>query len=693
MIPFVLFVALLSAPVEKPPLKGTLCLQGSKEPCKATVGATVEVETSDHERDYVWTSDDGSRIVLVEVPANRNTVDLGPASRIPVTLTLRGSTSRGWPSDTAFQVSRDRKPRWEWSVSPKQIGRLREIGFPSGRWSLTVTAPRHLILQRFLDVRAPVALASLDLEPLPAIRGRVVKVQDQKIVPIAGARLIREDGKLVTHTTEDGSFAGELAEPLPDQILVLHPGFATTVVPLRNLEAENNLNDIKLDAGATLSLRVTRPDDALVKAVDVTLFSSATERYKPTRVATAELPADASELSFTDLATGPYLVFIEGSAPQEYLTEPVDVRDPETHIDVTIEPYHLTGTARFGGETTGEGYLEITDLLKASDLTVDADGHFEATMWQHGTLQGYLKSAALGSGISVESPPLGADPSRWDINLRRRVIQGQVVDSVTKMPLPDVGLDISFIGEGSFSQIFNLESDGHFIVPAVADGKYDLRFTAEDRMPLTKSFELKTESDSQTVRVELGSGVESAIDFAWPDGRPVADAEIVEGLAPDGYNPLYFDSTDGAGRMLLRSAAGVHHTLCVIPREGSFAIVQYDSPRSGGSSSKRFIIPRPVASLALTFIDDEGNPTPAGPVVRFNGEVLPSILLNRIPIERASVGTLRLIRLPAGTYEVWGVRYASTAAVSASDIPAATPERIGVTAGEQSRVVRVIRVP
>jgi hypothetical protein len=574
------------------------------------------------------------------------------------------------------------------------IGRLREIAVPSGSWSLTIDAPRHLVVRRELDARAAIALSAIELKPLPAVRGKVVRVDDEKITPVGGAQLIREDGKVQIQTLDNGTFSAELQEPIPEELMVIHPGSATAVVPLKNLEAENNLGDIRLVAGATLALRIDRPGDDSVGAVKVTLFRLTRDKYEPVRIASKDLAASDSNLEFTDLARGDYMILVEGSGANERLTEELEIREAASSRTIAIEPYHLLGTARFGDEPLTNGQLGIVNRLWESVLAIDDRGQFDATLWQHGELSGFIRSKALGSGMFVESPELGTDPSHWDIALRRRVIQGQVVDAETKAPLSEVAMDVKISSENSqSSSLNNLEQDGRFTIPAVANGTYDLRFTHPDRIDIIRSIELKPDSDSQTLTIELGAGVETPIDFVWPDGSHIAQAAAIEGVARDGYNAQGYFRADSTGRLNLRSKPGESRTLYVMPDEGSFAIVHVTAGRSSQAVVKRVIIPRPTASLAVSNVDASGKPVSAIPIIRYNGELLPFSLIPNLSAERIGLGAMRFTRLPAGTYEVWGVVVKGDLLAATATPPATVPERVGLSTGDQSVTVHAVEVP
>lgn len=686
-----LFLALLTE-TGAPAFEGALCLSDSR-PCIETEAANVEVGPAEQPRSWVWTSTDMSRIVLGTLDAKATTVDLASKKSRRLTFALHGSTERGWPSDVDVVIMQAREKRWEWKIPSSSVRKLRELTVPEGNYLLHFGSPRHLTERRPLRPAGDMALGAVELKPLPAIRGRVVRKEEEKLIPLVGAQLARNDGKLLTTTRHDGSFDAELSAPLPEEIVVFHPGVATRVVSLKSdlrqadLGTDNDLGQIVMESGARLALRIVRSGDAAGEKLHVRLFSVLREKYELVPIAKRDLAAEEDDLSFPDLAKGSYVVAIEGDTPLEFLTREIEVTEQETNDSIEIRPYRLAGSVRFGEEPLQNGEVGISSsrIKREMKLPIDEEGRFGGTLWQHGKVHGWVRAKAIGSVVSMQSPELGADPSPWNIALRRRLIEGHVLDAETKQPLAGVSMSLQKqTGEGSTrSRLYTsvkVGEDGRYAIAAIDDGTYDIKVQHPERVPMQRTIELREVDPSQLVDFALQRGVETKIEFTWPSGTPVANAPVIEGVARDGHNPLRMYATDAGGRLAIYSERGEKRTLFVLPREGSFGVAVV----IGGSSGEtlRVVVPQPAGTIQVTSQNRAGKPQPSVVLLRFNGEWIPQSVAGRLPADRSAPGIIRFTQLPAGTYELWAVKpsrdYAGTFAP-----PTKAPVRVGLSGGEQ----------
>lgn len=318
-------------------------------------------------------------------------------------------------------------------------------------------------------------------------------------------------------------------------------------------------------------------------------------------------------------------------------------------------------------------------------LPIDEEGRFGGTLWQPGKVRGWVSSKAIGSIVPTESPELGADPSPWNIALRRRLIEGRVLDAETKQPLAGVSmrLEKQTVGGNSRSRLYtsvDIGEDGRYAIAAIDDGTYDIKVQHPERVPLQQTIELREVDPSQSVDFALQRGVETKIEFTWPPGTPVANAPVIEGVARDGHNPLRMYATDAGGRLTIYSQRGEKRTLFVLPREGSLgmALVVAGSSRE----TSRVVVPHPAGAIQVTLRNREGKPEPSVVLLRFNGVWIPQSVVGRLPSDRSAPGVVRFTQLPAGTYEFWAVKpsrdYEGTFAP-----PAKAPVRVGLAGGQQ----------
>ncbi len=694
MIELLLLLTLAAvAPADEPPVKGRLCWTPKGE-CVDTSGTSIRFTPADAERLFVWRTADGVRVVIGRAAAGADSVDVAAKDLRTIAVAIGGNARRGWPADTRFVLRQGKAAAWEWSVPALQVKALREIAVPAGDYELAIGAPRHKLNRRRLPVRQNVALSDIELEPLPAVSGRFVQRKGEETLPVAGANIVRDEGKVEASSGVDGTFRIELAEPLPKQLLVLHPSLATHLLELERLQPENDLGDIALSSGVKVVLQISRPEEGAEK-VRVRVLRDA-GRYELVPLTSHELPVGQEELVLSNLARGKYHVVLEGDDPLEYQHEELEVGENETRESFAIKPYRLRGSVRFGDEPLREGSVELSSRpwrRQGGQMPLDASGNFGGTLWQHGKLSGFIKGEAIGSGLPVSSPEMGSDPSEWKIELKRRLIEGVVVDAASGQPLPGVSMDLK-VRSGdtrsfrSLNTSVKVDEAGRYRITAVQDGTYDIVVQHASRTPVKRSVELRPNDGSQRIDFRLEEGLETRIELVWPDGRPVTAAMVIEGMARDGHNPERLFSTDGAGRLTVRSAPRERRTLFVLPREGSFAVVRIDAPAAGAEpKTMRVVVPAATGSIGVTIRNAKDEPLNAIVLMRYNGEWIPYPAVGRLRFERRGVGSIRFQNMPPGAYELWAVKPPGDHAPHVTAPPPLAPVLVGLAGGEESAVL------
>ncbi|MHB9000072.1 MAG: carboxypeptidase-like regulatory domain-containing protein [Thermoanaerobaculia bacterium] len=583
-------------------IKGTLCFEKASDECKTMVGMELAVDPAETSRRYVWTDDEFKRIVIGELAAGEKALNLESRGMRSVTLSVRGDASRGWPAESKFILEQSKDATWSWKIPAARAGNLREISVPEGEYRLSIASPRHKTDRRKIRAQKDLRVGDVVLKPLPAVRGRVVAVKGEEgLVPLADVDVLRGDTDVESTTASDGRFSVELREPIPEELQIRRAGYALRLIELANLEAENDLGEIVLERGATFALRIIGPADGPPETLRVRLLKEPEMRYEMSQIAARELPADEDAIRFSDLSAGVHYVGLEGDGVLEKLAKKIDIREPETLEEIEIAPFRLEATAKLGDEPLRDAVVSLGSRLFEARIQFDGDGRFDGTTWQHGTLRGFLESKAIGGGLFVESPELGADPSEWNIAVPRRFIEGRVLDAESKQPVPGarMKLEISSMGERSYSSV-PVESDGHFVVAAVRDGVYDLEVSDSGHIAVRRSFEFSGGGESMAVDFMLDRGIETTIEVFWANGTPVSGAGVIEGVARDGHKPERMTATDGAGRFVLRSLPGANRVLYVLPQEGSFAVIRLVAAESDASVPPlRVVVPPPTGSLRL----------------------------------------------------------------------------------------------
>jgi len=672
------------------PRKGTICFGTD---CMPATGSTFDVKPADVERRFVWMSTDAASVVLGTLAPKTATINLDSKEASNVTLSVRGDAKRQWPLETRFLLGVSKDQVWRWSVPAKLIGRPMSIRVPRGSYTMQIGAEHHKSDRRRLKIDAnDVALHQITLAPLPAVTGRIVTMKktgddpEARETPVFGAQLASAEGKTLGGTNEQGAFRVELAEPLTEEMVILSPGLGTRVVKLNILAADTDLGTITLSRGVKLTAYIDRADTVKSKALHVILTEASKTQYENTNIATRELKAADDVLVFSDLSEGEYCLTLNGNGALEHLTTVIPIKTEDVSREIRIAPFQLQGSVKLGTEPLHEGAVGIHDEFHTwtADAPIDAEGHFGGVMWQTDGIGGWVKSNKTGTLLVEPAPTLSGDPASWDITFKNRLISGRVFDAETKAAIAHADLDLQ-VEERSpsgsvtnrFYAIINLEDDGKYSIAAMKDGVYDLSATAPDYVAARVTIELGDRDESKTADFPMTRGVEQAIDFAWPSGDPVANAPVLEGIARDGHNALWFGSTDATGRLTLRMRAGETKTLFVMPRQGSFAPAHVVA---GDGKPIRIIVPDPTASLLINFHDAEKKPTLAPIAMRWNGEWLPTPVVSRLNRTLVGDGSVRVALLPAGSYEVWAVPGVQPAFAP----PPGEPVRIGLSAGEQT---------
>lgn len=659
-------------------LAATLCFGHD---CRPVDGIKFPIEAKAQARPFVWTSADGKSIVFGTAEANAKEIDLGSKDLREVTLSVRGSAARGWPAETTIALrSGPKTPEWTTVVLAKAIANLATIRAPRGRYRLTIAAPHHRIDSRALALDSNVALREVVLAPAPVISGTVVTRGEKGDVPVAGAFVARSDEKLAGTTNEEGAFRVELADPLPDQLVVSHAGFATKIVPLeRQLPPDVNLGAIQLAAGHTLTLHVKLPDALDPKNVLVRLAADTKQKYETTLLLTRKAEP---EVVLHDIAPGSYTIIVTGTDPLERLEVPLTMEEKDEERTIAIAPFRVQGSAKIGQAPLADGAIHINDRTGWRAEMPVHDGAFSGVLWQPGKLSAYLQFQ--GSGEFVTSPELGADPSAWDIVLKDRRIAGRIVDAETKEPVEKATMSLQIGYPDGRHGYTNAEvRDGAYSILATKAGTYELRVQAPGYVNDSAKIEIaETDEGTRTRDFTLLRGIKATIEVVSAAGQPIAGAEVDEGLSSDGFNPARVYRTDGAGRLTLQFRPDETRTLYVMPQEGSFAVAHLTAPRD--ERPLQIVVPPATGSLHVTMKRAPDADSYPNVVMRYNGEMLPPFAMRGAGVLAPTPNERVYQRLPAGLYELWAVQFPPGAFLEKliGWVPRTPPVRVGVTSGE-----------
>lgn len=707
MIQLLLALVLAAASAPQQPIKGRFCIAESKAvlsdgACRDVTGLTFEIAPAAAERLFLWTASDARTAQIGAVPADATRVALDSDERREVKLALRGEASRGWPLDVRILVGA-RKYAWRFTVPAGSASRLERLIVPAGSYVLEIRADRHRPLRARIDgTKAAHDLSRLRLEPLPRVRG-IVGDAEQK--PIAYSTVTLPDGSLCTTADEQGAFTCELPERTPEVVAINATGYGTREIKIERSRSDIDLGTIELSKGQPLTVRISR-DAADTERVKVMLLSDLPDRYEHSRLKTEELENGQERIRFEDLSPGRYLVVLSGTQPLERLTVPVEIKaGEETATDVTLEPFRLDAVVFFGDEPLRQGRLTVTDREHGwrEEINLTEDGTFGGTMWQKGVVSGIVTLARGMIPEFLSSPTLGADPSHWEIRIKKREIVGRIVDAASRQPVAKASIhmvaDLERLpneqGGGNSRRLqgtVTVGPDSSFRILANRPGNYELTVNAPEYTTKIVKVVVGAEDTSKTIDVAMEAGVEQPLEIVSSSGSPIPNVAILEGVQNE-VNPQFILKADSEGKFALRGRPGDVRTLYFVPREGSFAIARIRIPSLSGSVKPQQVVVPPVAgAIRVRALDPDDNPVPTRIIFRYNGEFMPPAIIRFVTervlgTDRSGVGLLS--RLPAGAYEVWAVgSFADEQQLIGSNGTLRPPERVGLSAGEASVTVR-----
>jgi hypothetical protein len=238
------------------------------------------------------------------------------------------------------------------------------------------------------------------------------------------------------------------------------------------------------------------------------------------------------------------------------------------------------------------------------------------------------------------------------------------------------------------------KEDGSYEILASKPGTYSLRVASPQHAASATDVVLTQEDRIRKQDITLERGIVVPLEIVSAAGTPLPGAAILEGVQPDRVNPQFMSAADERGRYELRGRAGESRVLYVVPRDGSFAVVRVQVPRTNTEARAQQVVVLPGSSaLRVRTTDAGGKPVPASVLLRWNGEFIPGAILRFVTKDSSGTresGEAVLPRLPAGAYEVWalGAREEEAALIAAGGT-SRTPVRVGLSGGEQAVTLTV----
>ena len=688
--------ALSSVAAEPPTLHGMLCVtkEGTTlrvdSSCKPAEGAPVSVEPAAVDRQFLWVQVDKHQIVIGTIARSATAIDLGPKERGTIVLALSGERTRGWPTDVELHFVAANKHGYDVALQDGAITRLTSIGIKPGAYDVSITARHHLRLKRDNIAVKPAAVVTLGALRLLAAPRLTATVTNAKGERLASAVMTNPQGQVLAAANVEGALAAELPGDAPAYVEILADGFAAHRLPLDREAADIDLGHVVLRRGATLNVTLDRSNIAAVPVRVSVLARGPDQRLRET--AGRDLKPTETEATFPPIEAGDYFLGVMGPAPLARHVEALRLPDDgNVEKRISVDPIAITGEVLVGTHRATGGQLNLQPLGGGWEVAVgvEEDGSFRAESWEKGVFTAYYISDPARDGTFVRQPlEATSSPTHWHIVITDRTLSGRIYDKETREPVPEVELSEDYRTDDGSSGLGNVpvKPDGAFALDAVEPGDYTFKATAHTYKPAIVHVHVSATDSAQTVNIPLERGIAVVVSIVTPAGDPVARATVIDGVG-DGINPDHIYTSDGAGQVTLRLRPDEMRTLYVLPREGSFAIV--DIRAANAAEGVRVVVPPAVGTLRMRAAA-KGKPL-AGvtPLFRWNGRLVPPPVPRFFPfadplkigIWTDESGRVELRGMPAGVYEFFPVRSEAEQAAVVRGTSTVTPIRVGYNGG------------
>ncbi|HKO58475.1 MAG TPA: carboxypeptidase-like regulatory domain-containing protein, partial [Thermoanaerobaculia bacterium] len=470
-------------------------------------------------------------------------------------------------------------------VSVAQLGAVRRLVVPAGRYELSMALPHFRPLRRTIDASRDVALGIMHLEALPVIRGRVV--------PVAGARVAIE-GREPVRVGTDGSFAVEVDGAWPRDLVVSAPGRGTIVADVPAVAADVTLPPIKLGEAGEVRVTVERNGTGVPLEVVLGLTrDDAESRWLQSR----KLTADQSQTVFAGVARGVYDVLVRGPQPLQRASYRVVLGSGDRRsVRVPVSWSFVRMRVAVGDAPLPGARVRFIDGggRWSTELTTDASGEAQSAAWMSGRFRVLIDGGGLTTPYTTRAV-LDDKPIQV---LAFVVPQGRVVGLVVDGEGGAVaGADVSLRSEGRDARPTvrtRTNAEGRFVITGVRAGAQTLRVDAEGLLrPDAVRFELGEDEHSRTIDVVARGGRRVAFAVRDGHGAPLGGALVVAASEEGRVRSTARSDSRGAGAILL--PAGERGTAYVFPHDGSLAARRIEP----ADDVLRIIVPPPNATLRV----------------------------------------------------------------------------------------------
>jgi hypothetical protein len=570
---------------------------------------------------------------------------------------------KSWPAQATIELT-DGKSTWQWTLSKTQVRRRQVLRLLPADYRLSITAPAHQSVVRQVNVAEEGPSTDIGTVTLPAMRTVSGTVVGRRVRPVAGCAVLA-DGVALGFTDARGRFAVELPVPAPESLVLRHPEYAPRLVSIAQ-GTDTTIGTVELVRGGSILCTVDRQKLKEAKPLTVELFQFLPADKFRQRHSSA-LPAGESVVQFQQLDPGDYGILLKGSEAFEQLVVLVSVDDEsEREIHVTIDPLRMYLTAIYGDEPLSDATIRLVNSgtlgkrVWVPEVKLDSGGSATVDLWQRGSMWAEVRSEELAATFVTDRRTFSDSENTtfWDIVVPERSVTGIVRDAATAEPVQ--GARVIHESDAISGEVRVTDQQGRFRYDALDDGRHSFRVDSGAHLPSQpQSVDFAGgASGERNLEFRLDKGKAVPLEVRNADGAPAASAIVIDGctIQSDAFR---FFRTDDQGRLALPTAGG-RHSLCVVPVQGSFALVQVDPTQIVDQAPIQVRVPAPLVTVRVRARTPEGVPVAhLAFLLVYNGQVVPPMVPNTLadlqhrPRRTDDRGELMWTAMPAGQYEIW----------------------------------------
>jgi hypothetical protein len=702
----VLFLSLSVSGADLPPVAplqdDMLCI-GSADRVSASEGSCIRRSAADSAKEVNPDNDSANAPYIrrtggaTELARLRGGLLISTPMR-EVAFTVIGQ-GKSWPAQATVELT-DGKSTWQWALAKTQLRRKQVLRLLPADYRLSIAAPGHQPVSRQVKIAEEGSRAEIGTFTLPATRTVSGTVVGPKVRPIAGCAVL-SDGVALGFTDTRGRFAIELPVTAPESLILRHPEYAPRLISIAQ-GTDTTIGTVELVRGGSISCTVERQKLKEGKALTVELFQFLpADKFRQRH--SASLPAGESVVQFRQLEPGDYGILLKGSEPFEQLVVPVSVDDDrEQEIHVTVDPLRMYLTAIHGDQPLSDATIRLVNSgtlgkrIWVPEVKLDSGGSATVDLWQRGSMWAEVRSEKLAATFVTDRRTFSDSENTtfWDIVVPERSVAGIVRDAATAEPVQ--GARVIHDSDAISGEARVTDQQGRFRYDALDEGRHSFRVDSGAHLPSQpQSVDFAGLSGERNLEFRLDKGKTVPLEVRNADGAPAASAVVIDGCTIQ-IGTFRSFRTDEQGRLAM-PAAGGRHNLCVVPMQGSFALLQVDPTQVVDQTPIQVRVPAPVTTVRVLARTPEGVPVAhLAFLLVYNGQVVPPMVpdtladLQHRPRRTDDRGELMLTALPAGQYEIWAYTSDEEPVSIAASRPSGEPVYRGVIGPGESTLELVI---